>query len=97
MKKKLSVLKQKLEGELFFDETIKKFTPIVFTEMLRKWTAGFGYHPNDTIQFFKDLNYLCFAIGEKGCEAIETVTDRTEETNFLFLHKTNHKEQIDIV
>ena len=41
-------------------ETFKKFKPIIFTEMLRKWAAKFGYHPNDIINYFSNFGYNCF-------------------------------------
>lgn len=51
-------------------ETISKHLPIVFTEMLRKWAAKFGYHPNDIIQLLKEFGYQCYASfggGVKNC------------------------------
>ena len=66
-------------------KTISQLKPIVFTEMLRKWSAKFGYHPNDIIAFFKSLDYSCFYAHNGKLRKIETVTDETSETNFFFL------------
>ncbi|KKK96345.1 hypothetical protein LCGC14_2663680, partial [marine sediment metagenome] len=50
-------------GELFVfegaKETLARFKPIVFTEMLRKWSAKFDYHPNRIIELFESLDYGC--------------------------------------
>lgn len=65
-------------------KTIEKFHPVIYSEMLRKWSAKFNYHPNDIIKFFKDLRYDCYAISENTFEKITEVTDETVETNFIF-------------
>jgi len=74
---------------------IKKHRPIVFTEMLRKWTAKFNYHPNDIIMFFKELGYSCFTTKEGKLVNFNLVDDTTIETNYFFLHKEKHSKQID--
>lgn len=61
---KINFIKCDVEGGEFLVfkggyDTIKKFKPIIFTEMLRKWSAKFGYHPNDIIKYFKELDYTC--------------------------------------
>lgn len=70
---------------------IERDRPIVFSEMLRKWSAKFGYHPNDIIGFFSERGYQCHALGESGSRLIESVSDDTVETNFIFLHRTRHE------
>ena len=42
-------------------ESIDRFKPIVFSEMLRKWSNKFGYHPNDIINLFTKnwISVLC--------------------------------------
>lgn len=70
--------------------TLAKHKPIVFAELLRKWSKPFGYHPNDMITFFVELGYQCFAVGENGVRMITEVTDETPETNYTFLHTERH-------
>ena len=65
--------------------------------MLRKWSAKFGYHPNDIIALFKDLGYATYAIEEGRAAPVTEVTESTASTNFLFLHKQNHRHQRDLV
>lgn len=72
------------------EETIKRHRPIVFTEMLRKWSRPFGYHPNDVIEFFGRLGYGCHAIGPQGLTPFTKMTETSTETNFVFLHKQHH-------
>lgn len=75
-------------------EVLKRDKPIVFTEMLRKWAAKFDYHPNQIIKLFSDIGYRCFYSQRGGLKEIVEMTDQTVETNFYFLHKTEHKHQL---
>ena len=70
---------------------IERDRPIVFSEMLRKWSAKFDYHPNEIIAFFQQRGYQCHALGKNGNRLLESVTDSTEETNFIFLHQDAHE------
>jgi FkbM family methyltransferase len=74
--------------------TLAAHLPVVFTELLRKWSKPFGYHPNDVIALFAKLGYGCFAIGAQGTRSITTVTDETVETNYAFLHQERHARLI---
>ena len=93
---KVDVIKCDVEGaELFVyeggEKTIANNLPIVFTEMLRKWSAKFGYHPNDIISFFARFGYYCFCVNAKQeLQKIEFVNNNTENTNFFFLHPYKH-------
>ncbi len=75
-------------------ETLKRDKPIVFTEMLRKWSAKFNYHPNDIIALFTSLGYRCFYADGSCLKELTTMTDETTETNFFFLHSDVHHKQI---
>jgi len=82
-------------GELFVSQggikSIERHKPIVFAEMLRKWSAKFNYHPNDIIRLFAPIGYSCFLIrDERYLVPIESVTAETAETNFFFLHRDKH-------
>ncbi|MFH2021098.1 MAG: FkbM family methyltransferase [archaeon] len=79
----LSVLKGALN-------TLKRDKPILFLEMLRKWSQKFRYHPNDIIKLLIHRGYECYAISEK-LNKIAEVTDETKETNFLFIDPKKHK------
>ena len=74
--------------------TLSKHRPIVFAELLRKWSKPFGYHPNDMIAFFAELGYQCFAVGISGVRRLTEVSDATQETNYAFLHVEMHRETI---
>lgn len=71
-------------------KTIERDKPTVFTEMLRKWSKKFDYHPNDIIGLFKALDYKCFTIDRQRLVEFEKMTDGTVETNFIFLHPEKH-------
>lgn len=74
--------------------TLEKHQPIIFSEMLRKWTAQFGYHPNDIIDFLSRLGYQPYVIAEENLKLFDRVDDSTRETNYFFLHTVRHQNQI---
>ena len=78
-------------------QTIENCQPIIFTEMLRKWSAKFGYHPNDIIALFASQGYRCFINnGNQQLSPIEEVTENTIHTNFFFLHPLKHVALIEM-
>lgn len=72
-------------------ETLRRAKPAVMTEMLRKWAAGFGYHPNEIIALFGGLGYKCF---DSALKPFGQMDDATTETNFFFLHPDTHAAHI---
>lgn len=96
---RLDFIKCDVEGaELFVYrgaiEAIKRHRPIVFSEMLRKWSKKFGYHPNDIIDLFRSVDYDCYVIAGDRLHAFDRVDDETTETNYLFFHRAKHAETI---
>lgn len=75
-------------------ETIKRCRPIIFCEMLRKWTARFGYTPDATMQLLADEGYGCYHASATGLSRLPRMTEDTEATNFVFLHRATHAEMI---
>lgn len=98
---KVDFVKCDVEGsELFVfkggRKLLEKTKPVIFSEMLRKWSAKFGYTPNDIIDLFTGMGYKCFAIsGEKKLRLCPLVDENTVETNYYFLHRDKHKEIIE--
>ena len=91
----IDFIKCDVEGAEYFvfqggKNYIEKCQPIVFSEMLRKWSAKFNYHPNNIINFFNDLNYNCYIIKDKRLKKIKEITEETLETNYFFLNKEKH-------
>ncbi|MBI3891540.1 MAG: FkbM family methyltransferase [Candidatus Wallbacteria bacterium] len=74
--------------------SLRAHKPVVFSEMLRKWSAKFGYHPNEILELFAGLGYRCFAARGDRLVEFMTITDETIETNFFFLHREKHARQI---
>lgn len=98
-KLKVDFIKCDVEGAELFAfkgglKTIQRDKPIVFTEMLRKWSAKFNYHPNEIISIFSEIGYQCFYCSEDRLVNIDTMTDDTVETNFFFLHADKHSSHI---
>jgi FkbM family methyltransferase len=75
-------------------EILQAQRPIVFTEMLRKWTAKFHYHPNDIIEYFRQFNYQCFVSHDLRLIPFDLIDDATVETNYFFLHREKHESII---
>lgn len=75
-------------------KTLDRSKPMVFTEMLRKWSARFGYHPNEIIALFSDLGYECFSLSNGMLRPFPEMTEDTVETNFFFLHTKRHIEMV---
>lgn len=76
---------------------IERDLPIVFTELLRKWSKPYGYHPNELLDFFSDFGYRCFAISANGYRQIQSIDDDTLETNYLFLNLEKHSKEIEFI
>jgi len=75
-------------------ETLRRDKPVIFTEMLRKWAAQFGYHPNEIIRLLGTLGYRCFVARTGGLWEFESMGEHTTETNFFFLHADKHAKFI---
>jgi FkbM family methyltransferase len=95
----LDFIKCDVEGaELFVYrggiETLSKCKPIIFTEMLRKWSGKFGYHPNEIIQLLSGLGYRCFTAKNEKLIEFFSMDGNTVETNFFFLHADKHAAKL---
>lgn len=55
-------------------DTLKNIRPIIFTEMLRKWSAKYNYHPNDIISLFRNIGYQCYYAKDDKLQKISTCT-----------------------
>lgn len=64
--------------------------PAIYTEMLRKHSARFGYHPNEIIDMMAKLGYGCYTEDSDHLVPFSKMDENTIETNFFFLHKEQH-------
>lgn len=78
-------------------KSLARFRPAVVIELLRKWSAAFGYHPNDVLDLFAGLGYVCYGVGEHALTEMERVTDDTRETNYVFLDPARHPSVNEIL
>jgi FkbM family methyltransferase len=77
-------------------ETIRRTRPVLFLELLRKWSAKFNYHPNEAIELLSELGYLAHEVVADGrIRAISAVTEETVATNFVFFHTEKHDRMIE--
>ena len=75
--------------------TISRHKPMIFMELLRKWTKPFGYHPNDVIARLAGVGYQCFTFDGVRLIRFAEMTDETPQTNFLFLQPDRHQSFLD--
>jgi len=75
-------------------KTLRQFRPMIFTEMLRKWSAKFHYHPNEIIDLLVELGYRCFTVRAHRLVEFYSMDEGTLETNFFFLHSAQHATEI---
>ena len=99
---RVDFIKCDVEGAEFFvlqggKNVLERHRPKLFVEMLRKWSAKFGYHPNDIIRFMKDLGYFCFEISNGKLCRFDVMSDDTVSTNFFFLHSEKHTSIIELL
>ena len=73
-----------LQGGL---SVIDEHKPIILLELLRKWSARFGYHPNEVIDLLGNHGYVSY-VCDAGGSLVPTpqITEATAETNFFFVH-----------
>jgi len=75
-------------------ETIKRDKPIVFSEILRKWSAKFKYDPNEIFLLFDSMGYQAYTVNDNFLNRFYKMDESTIETNFFFLHEEKHRNQI---
>lgn len=76
-------------------ESIRRFKPVIFAEMLRKWAAKFDYHPNQIIDLMAGMGYRCFVSKNDRLAASARMDEQTVDTNFFFLHPGAHAAIIE--
>ena len=92
--RRLDLIKCDIEGgELLMlrggMDTIRRWHPVLFLELLRKWSRAYGYHPDEVIQLLGNEGYRCWGIAGSGLEPVERMTDENPCTNFLFLAESH--------
>lgn len=95
----LDIIKCDVEGAEFLVfqggiQTIIRYKPVIFTEMLRKWSKKFNYHPNDIISLLGNYGYECFISQNDKLLRFLKMDDDTLTTNFFFLHHDKHQAHI---
>lgn len=76
-------------------QTILRDKPIVFSEILRKWSDKFGYNPNEIFALFRSMDYQAFTLHGTKLQEFFFMDENTVETNFFFLHPKQHAKEID--
>ena len=71
-------------------ETLAAHRPLIMTEMLRKWSRKFGYHPNEVIGLLAGLGYRCYFVDGSRLVELVAMDETVLPTNFFFLHGDRH-------
>ena len=74
--------------------SIERFKPLLFLELLRKWSKPFGYHPNDVISVLAEIGYRCYTFDAHTLVPVPRITDETVQTNFFFADPDRHADWI---
>lgn len=87
---KIDFIKIDVEGNekavlLGCEETLNKFHPLIYCELLRKHAARFGYHPNEVLEYLKGFGYKCKTIRNNNLVDVSSIDNDTIETNFFFM------------
>jgi FkbM family methyltransferase len=76
--------------------TLQQYRPALFVELLRKWAAPYGYHPNNVLDFLRGFGYRTFVVDSTGrLVPFGIVDDSTVETNYIFLHPDRHQRLME--
>lgn len=101
-KKKIAIdfIKCDVEGsELFVFQGatsyLKNYKPVIFCELLRKWSKKFNYSPNEVIRLICEFGYNCYELKKNRLKKIIKITEKTVNTNFFFMHPDKHKKFIN--
>ncbi|MBK4722829.1 FkbM family methyltransferase [Azospirillum sp. YIM DDC1] len=91
----IDMIKCDVEGaELFVVQggmdIIAASRPLIFLELLRKWSAPFGYHPNEVIRLLAGVGYECWMLEGGKLVQLREMTDDTVQTNFFFVQPDKH-------
>jgi FkbM family methyltransferase len=66
---------------------LRQHKPILLCELLRKWSASFGYHPNEVIDLLQSIGYKIYTTSLDGkLMEFSRITESTIKTNFFFVH-----------
>lgn len=96
---RMDVLKCDVEGAeqdvlLGGEESLIRWKPLVYCEMLRKHAKRFGYHPNDIIHYMANLGYSCFTFRDHNLVPFYSMDENTQESNYFFFHHEKHAKMI---
>jgi FkbM family methyltransferase len=75
-------------------QTIARDKPVVLAEILRKWSAKFGYNPNQIFELFRAIGYQAYTAEGGRLAPFGSMDDDTIPTNYFFLHPEKHAEQL---
>lgn len=98
---KIDFIKCDVEGSEYLvikggENSIRKFLPILFLELVEDWCNKFNYTTFDLINFLYSIGYKMFEIKGKALYSIDNISaDKIDNFNYLFLHKNKHGHFID--
>ncbi|CAM0116894.1 FkbM family methyltransferase [Rhabdochlamydiaceae symbiont of Dictyostelium giganteum] len=96
----IDFIKCDVEGAEFLvlkggQNSIKKFSPILFLELVENWCNMFSYTIQELIVFLFDLGYKMFEIQKGHLKELNAIsTESIDNFNYLFLHGKKHEHLI---
>lgn len=93
---KIDLIKCDVEGAEFNviiggTDTIIKNLPIIVLELFHEWSHAFKYHPDQAIDFLKNLGYRVFLPLNGGMEEVSKYFPNDfDRQNYFFLHNEKH-------
>ena len=95
--RRIDFLKIDVEGfELFVlkgaENSILKYKPLIYCEIMEKWTSRYGYKPHDIFNYLNSHGYKVYHIDEKK-QIVEydfNLQNQSPPTNFFFAHSDFH-------
>ena len=71
-------------------ETIRRHSPILAIETMRKWTAAYDYVPQDVVDLLCAVGYECWSFADGGFEHHAELTADCPHTSLYFLKPDKH-------
>jgi len=74
--------------------SLQKYKPVIFAEMVKDWCSNFKYHPDDIVSFLADIGYSCYEMESDCLSPVEKIIN---SGNYFFIHSAGDGRFVDII